>query len=271
MLKSYEIVRAISFITAISKLSKLFSKLFGKLFSKISNHHEGTMTTTYTLSSRDNSLLSEVIFTNDEAFAEIDAEKAKMILCVCKNAKNNKNIKKSIDNAKARNYHTQIKNLSSRKTSNEFYNRSIQEFDGVSDLNIERIHRERIRRIITSLLKENRSVIERVKERMSVEQIRNIDKYCNELQKAVAVIDRLGIDMNNITEEDRELCEEDEEYYSIKYNRIEIATIYKYNSYLLNMLEHNLEKEDEIIEYISTKEYDDTWWCANTPTIHPIE
>jgi len=265
MLKSYEIARTFS-------LDSFLSKLFSKLFSKISNHNEGTMTTTYTLSSRDNSLLSEVIFTNDEAFAEIDAEKAKMILCVCKNAKNNKNIKKSIDNAKARNYYTQIKNLSSRKTSNEFYNRSIQEFDGVSDLNIERIHRERVRRIITSLLKENRSVIERVKERMSVEQIRNIDKYCNELQKAVAVIDRLGIDMNNITEEDRELCEEDEEYYSIKYNRIELATIYKYNSYLLNMLEHNLEieKEEIIIEYISTKEYDDTWWCADTPTIHPI-
>ena len=47
-------------------------------------------------------LLSEVIFTNDEAFAEIDVEKARMMLCVCKNAKNNRNIKACIDNAKAR-------------------------------------------------------------------------------------------------------------------------------------------------------------------------
>ena len=38
-------------------------------------------------------VLSEVIFANDEAFYGIDVEKAKMILCVCKNAKNNKNIK----------------------------------------------------------------------------------------------------------------------------------------------------------------------------------
>lgn len=217
-------------------------------------------------------VLSEVIFANDEAFYDIDVEKAKMILCVCKNAKNNKNIKISIDRAKARNYCTQITNLSSRKTSNEFYNRSIQEFDGVSDLNIERIHRERVRRILGSLLKENQYIIDGVKERMAVEQIRNIDKYCNELQKAVAVINRLGIDIDNISEEDMEECDDDEEYYAIKYNRIELATIYKYNSFLLNMLEHNLEieKEEEIIEYISTKEYDDTWWSMKTPTIHPI-
>lgn len=215
-------------------------------------------------------VLSEVIFANDEAFYGIDVEKAKMILCVCKNAKNNKNIKISIDRAKARNYCTQITNLSSRKTSNEFYNRSIQEFDGATDLNIERIHRERVRRILGSLLAENQYVIDCVKERMSVEQIRNTDRYYIQLQKAVAVINRLGIDIDNISEEDMEECDDDEEFYAIKYNRIELATIYKYNSFLLNMLENMLEKEDEIIEYISTKEYDDTWWSMKTPTIHPI-
>jgi hypothetical protein len=69
-----------------------------------------------------------------------------------------------------------------------------------------------------------------------------------------------------------EICEEDEEYYSIKYNRIELATIYKYNSYLLNMLDNlgNLDKECEIIEYISSKQYDNVWWRLSTPTIHPI-
>jgi len=216
------------------------------------------------------SILSEIIFTNDEAFSEVDVEKARMILCVCKNAKSNKNIKKSIDNAKIRNFHKQIKNLSSRKTSNEFYNRPIVEFDGATDLNIERIHKERVNRIVGGLLKESQYVIEGVKKRMSIEQIRNIDKYCNQLQKAIAVIYRLGIDINNISADDMELCEEDEEFYSIKFNRIEHATIYKYNSYLLNLLEYNQEKENEIIEYISTKEYDDTWWCEKTPIIHPV-
>ena len=244
--------------------------------SKLSNSRNSlensrtTMTSPYTLSPRDNSLLSEIIFTNDVAFAKIDFEKAKMMLCVCKNAKQNKNIKISIDRAKARNYCTQITNLSSRKTTNEFYNRSIQEFDGESNLNIERIHRERVRRILGSLLAENQYVIDGVKERMAIEQMRNIDKYYTRLQNAIAVINRLGIDIDNISEEDRELCDEDEEYYAIKYDRIELATIYKYNSFLLNMLENMLEKEDEIIKYISTKEYDDTWWSMKTPTIHPI-
>jgi hypothetical protein len=83
------------------------------------------------------------------------------------------------------------------------------------------------------------------------------------------VINRLGIDINNISEEDMDLCDEDDEYYSIKYNRIEIATIYKYNSYVLNMLV-NKNKEDEIIKYISTEEYDNSWWNSKTPIIHPI-
>jgi hypothetical protein len=215
------------------------------------------------------SLLCEVIFANDEAFAEIDVEKAKMMLCVCKNAKNNRNIKASIDNAKARDYCKQIINLSIRKTNNEFYNRLLSEFDGESDLNIDSIHKEQVNRIIASVSNESQSVIEGIKHWISIEQIRNIDIYYTQLQRAIGVINRLGIDINNISEEDMDLCDEDDEYYSIKYNRIEIATIYKYNSYVLNMLV-NKNKEDEIIKYISTEEYDNSWWNSKTPIIHPI-
>ena len=215
------------------------------------------------------SLLSEVIFANDEAFSDVDFEKAKMLLYVCKNARNNKHIQMTMEKAKVRNYCNQITELSSMKTNDEFYNRSIREFDGASDLNIDDTYKERVRIIIGGLLKESQYVIDGVKDIMSVEQIRHIDMYYIQLRNAVATINRLGIDIDNIREEDMELCEEDEEYYSIKYNRIELATIYKYNSFLLNLLEH-LGKEDEIIEYISSKQYDNVWWKLSTPTIHPI-
>lgn len=215
------------------------------------------------------SLLSEVIFANDEAFKDVDFEKARMLLCVCKNAKSNKNIQMSADKAKARFYYKQIKYLSSIKTNDEFYNRPISEFDGETDLNIDDTYKERVRIIIGELLKEKQYVIDCVKERMSFEQGLNIDKYYEQLRKAIQVINRLGIDIDNIIEEDMDKCEDDEEYFCIKYNRIEIATIYKYNSFLLNILEHP-EKEEEIIEYISSKLYDNIWWKKTTPTMHPV-
>jgi hypothetical protein len=216
-----------------------------------------------------NALLSEVIFTNDEAFTSVDIEKAKMMLCVCKNAKHNKNIKMSFDKVKIEKFCRQIKIISTKKAKKELYNRLAEELDGDTDLNIKRTHKARVMKIITNVLKENQYIIEGVKERMVIEQILNTEKYYNELTKAVTVITRLGIDMNNITDEDREICNEDDEYVSIKYNRVEIATIFKYNSYWLNMLV-NPKKEKEIIEYISSEHYDTVWWNSKTPTIHPV-
>jgi hypothetical protein len=214
-----------------------------------------------------NALLSEVIFTNDEAFTSVDIEKAKMMLCVCKNAKHNKNIKMSFDKVKIERFCRQIKIISTKKAKKELYNRLAEELDGDTDLNIKRTHKARVMKIIANVLKENQYIIEGVKERMIIEQILNTEKYYNELTKAVSVVKRLGIDMNNITDEDREICDEDDEYVSIKYNRVEIATIFKYNSYWLNMLV-NPKKEKEIIEYISSEHYDTVWW--NSPTIHPV-
>jgi hypothetical protein len=216
-----------------------------------------------------NALLSEIIFTNDEAFTSVDIEKAKMMLCVCKNAKHNKNIKMSFDKVKIEKFCRQIKIISTKKAKKELYNRLAEELDGDTDLNIKRTHKARVMKIITNVLKENQYIIEGVKERMIIEQILNTEKYYNELTKAVTVITRLGIDMNNITDEDREICNEDDEYVSIKYNRVEIATIFKYNSYWLNMLV-NPTKEKEIIEYISSEHYDTVWWNSKTPTIHPV-
>jgi hypothetical protein len=216
-----------------------------------------------------NALLSEVIFTNDEAFTSVDIEKAKMMLCVCKNAKHNKNIKMSFDKVKIEKFCRQIKIISTKKAKKELYNRLAEELDGDTDLNIKRTHKARVMKIITNVLKENQYIIEGVKERMIIEQILNTEKYYNELTKAVTVITRLGIDMNNITDEDREICNEDDEYVSIKYNRVEIATIFKYNSYWLNMLV-NPTKEKEIIEYISSEHYDTVWWNSKTPTIHLV-
>jgi hypothetical protein len=216
-----------------------------------------------------NALLSEVIFTNDEAFTSVDIEKAKMMLCVCKNAKHNKNIKMSFDKVKIEKFCRQIKIISTKKAKKELYNRLAEELEGDTDLNIKRTHKAKVMKIISNVLKENQYIIEGVKERMIIEQILNTEKYYNELTKAVSVITRLGIDMNNITDEDREVCNEDDEYVSIKYNRVEIATIFKYNSYWLNMLV-NPKKEKEIIEYISSEHYDTVWWNSKTPTIHPV-
>ena len=61
-------------------------------------------------------LLSELIFTNDETFTDINIKKAKIIARVCKTARYNKNIKMSYDICKINIYHKQIMFLSIEKT-----------------------------------------------------------------------------------------------------------------------------------------------------------
>ena len=53
-------------------------------------------------------LLSEIIFTNDKVFDFIDIDKAKSIVCLCKNASLNKNIKLSFDRFKVHEYFDKI-------------------------------------------------------------------------------------------------------------------------------------------------------------------
>jgi hypothetical protein len=53
-------------------------------------------------------LMSELIFTNDEIFDYIDIDMAKILTCLCKNARLNINIKLSFDRFKAREYFDKI-------------------------------------------------------------------------------------------------------------------------------------------------------------------
>jgi hypothetical protein len=66
----------------------------------------------------DFSLLSEIIFTNDAAFNNIDTVTAKMLNCVCKNAGLNKTIKMKLDVYKTRCYYDKFKNIINRNSIN---------------------------------------------------------------------------------------------------------------------------------------------------------
>ena len=55
-----------------------------------------------------NELISEIIFTNEKAFNNLDINKAKILSCICKTASLNKNIKLSFDRFKAREYFDKI-------------------------------------------------------------------------------------------------------------------------------------------------------------------
>ena len=79
-------------------------------------------------------LLSEVIFTNDIAFTDIDIEKAKMMLCICKNAKNNKNIQISFDKAKVYTYFKQIRAISIKKGRKMVYKWDAEDKDKEAEI-----------------------------------------------------------------------------------------------------------------------------------------
>jgi hypothetical protein len=53
-------------------------------------------------------LLSEIIFTNDNVFNNINIDNAKVVSCLCKTANTNKNIKLSFDRTKAYDYFDKI-------------------------------------------------------------------------------------------------------------------------------------------------------------------
>ena len=101
-------------------------------------------------------LLSEIIFTNDKTFTDINIKKAKIIARVCKLAKFNKNIKMSYDICKINIYHKQIMFLSMEKTEKEFVNGGkFDENTGAMKLNINKKYKRMIYNIIINLLKES--------------------------------------------------------------------------------------------------------------------
>ena len=67
------------------------------------------------MSEIDYKLISEIIFTNDITFKNIDIKNAKIIVRTCKLARLNKNIKLSFDNFKIDKYYKQVKYLSEKK------------------------------------------------------------------------------------------------------------------------------------------------------------
>ena len=200
-------------------------------------------------------LISEVIFTNDEAFSEVEIEKAKMMLCVCKNAKQNKNIKKSFDDVKIKKHCKCITLISSKKAEymlTHYWQKN-------SDLRLGKNHlyKERIMKIVAYLLKGDVDVLEGVKKEMIVEQERNIDKYRVILEEMVAKYKDGYVDEDEYSED---------EYSEYEYNIMELITIFKYNAFILYML-YNHEKEKEIIEYISSESFHRTWWHSRHATM----
>jgi hypothetical protein len=205
------------------------------------------------------SLLSEIIFANDNIFTDIHIKKAKMITYLCKAAKENKNIKISYDRARAAKYCRLVTFISTKKTEKEVWKKDIDEIERTLDLNITDNYKNKIHNIITRLLNENNDVIEYVKDGLVKEQLRNKNRFIKTLKKILSIINNMGIDLNNLQEGDRDLCDYNDEYVNEKYNKVERVTIYKYNTYFINLL-NNRSRENYIIEYISSEDYDDNWY-----------
>ena len=205
------------------------------------------------------SLLSEIIFANDNIFTDIHIKKAKMITYLCKAARENKNIKISYDRARAAKYCRLVIFISTKKTEKEVWKKDIDEIERSLDLNITDNYKNKIHNIITRLLKENNDVIEYVKDGLVKEQLRNKNRFIKTLKKILSIINNMGIDLNNLQVGDRDLCDDNDEYVNEKYNRVERVTIYKYNTYFINLL-NNRSRENYIIEYISSEDYDDNWY-----------
>jgi hypothetical protein len=205
------------------------------------------------------SLLSEIIFANDNIFTDIHIKKAKMITYLCKAARENKNIKISYDRARAAKYCRLVTFISTKKTEKEVWKKDIDETERSVDLNITDNYKKKIHNIITRLLKENNDVIEYVKDGLVKEQLRNKSRFIKTLKKILSIVKNMDIDLNNLNEGDRELLEDDDEYINEKYNRIERITIYKYNTYFINLL-NNRSRENYIIEYISSEDYHNNWY-----------
>lgn len=204
-------------------------------------------------------LFSELIFTNDTTFTDIDTKKAKMMLCTCKIARNNKNILLSFDIEKAKKYFKQIRSISIKKGRKEVY---IDDEDivGYFDLDINEEYKTKIANIIANIFKETPYVVSQIKRYMIIEQKKYTDKILKNLKKIISIIESLGIDMENITDDDRYKCLNDEEYVIEKYNRSEIITIYKYNAYFINLMFNNNISENDIIKFISTNYFHNNWY-----------
>ncbi len=220
-------------------------------------------------------LLSEIIFANDTAFADIDSRKAKMLLCASKMAQNNKNILTSIDSEKARKFCKEIKTLSFKKAKKTIYewNKAYLEDEAgeadetgetgeavlgnEEDLRIDEEYRTKVQYIIAKISKESEYVADTIKKVICAGQRLRVDKIIKSLNNSISILVNLGVDMENITDEDRYMCLDDYDYMKEKEDRVKIILTFKYNAYFLNTLFSNGASEDTIVEYINNKQRDD--------------
>jgi hypothetical protein len=217
-------------------------------------------------------LLSEIIFANDTAFADIDSRKARMMLCASKMAQNNKNILTSIDSEKAKRFCKEIKTLSYRKAKKTIYEWNKANYEDEADeadddadetglgneedLRIDEEYRTKVEGIIANISKESQYVADTIKKVICAEQGLRVDKIIKSLNSSISILVNLGVDMENITDEDRYMCLDDYDYMKEKEHRVMITMVFKYNAYFLNTLFNNGVSEDTIVEYINTKQRD---------------
>jgi len=214
-------------------------------------------------------LLTDIIFMNDVIFTNIDIKNAKIIARTCKLAKFNKNIQLSFDNFKINKYYKQVIYLSKKKTEKdvEKYEISIDERLGQTDLHINIKYKTKIYNIIINLLKENDYIIEGVKNKMFIEQINNIEKFNSIIKTMFIIVYKIVIDINNITYDERNLIDMDNDYLNEKFNTADIMTIFRYNSYFINMLSIDLVNEKVVIDFISSEYFAKNWF--KIPIIFP--
>jgi len=214
-------------------------------------------------------LISEIIFTNDTTFTDIDIKNAKIIVRTCKFARFNKNIQQSFDNFKIDKYYKQVKYLSEKKTEKviENYDIPIDVQLGAMDLDINIKYKAKIYNIIINLLKENNYIIEGVKEKIVIEQKNNIKLFKLKIKIIYDIIREEVIDINNITVDEHDSIEDDIQHFEEKMNIAKIITIFRYNSFFINMLSIDLVNEKVIIDFISSEYFAKNWF--KIPIIFP--
>jgi hypothetical protein len=214
-------------------------------------------------------LISEIIFTNDTTFTDINIINAKIIVRTCKLAKFNKNIQQSFDNFKIDKYYKQVKYLSEKKTEKVIKNYDIP-IDvqlGAMDLDINIKYKAKIYNIIINLLKENNYIIEGVKEKIVIEQKNNIKLFKLKIKIIYDIIREEVIDINNITVDEHDSIEDDIQHFEEKMNIAKIITIFRYNSFFINILSIDLVNEKVIIDFISSEYFAKNWF--KIPIIFP--
>lgn len=140
------------------------------------------------------------------------------------------------------------------------YKWNAENMEGDVDLKINEEYSAQIANIIAKILKENSYIVSQMKRIMIIEQKLNKDKILISLKNIISIIESLGINMENITDNDRIICNNNFEYTREQLKRVEIITIFKYNAYFINLMFNHNMSEIDIIDYISKEYYHNNWY-----------